>query len=455
MPGEIPSYYSLSIPTIIYSSMSLTFYSYSDAAIAGFHAELALSMRNSRFFPEPPAEPTIEENLFDFRRDFFQELNQKMESLVEKPSSNNDVLPQPVPDQNILATHEPTTASMTRIDAEKMIFEVVSVMDGGDIALLHSIFYCLASENRKAAAAATAAGVNISEASSLLAGSSQQNLMVQHGQWDVAEDLTVGRSRGNDACLPDLSVSKQHAVLSYFHNVGLVVRDCGSKHGTFVDGVQVKHGQSPMVVEGTQLRFGRICCEVKRLRQAAVLTSGFQPNAELRKLQAEALRKQQLLQIEKDKKLQPRATSNESSSSSHRNGGQKRKLSTSCNVHDATEAAAAGTKEAVQPISSSTEWREEGSKLMRKMGWDGSAALGSYTSEQPPPLADAPVNAVKRKDRAGLGTESAVLGTVESLCTSVKSEDVLKDEAKERQRSMMIARFKELDKKHSTGFFEG
>ena len=92
---------------------------------------------------------------------------------------------------------------------------------------------------------------------------------------------------------------------------------------------------------------------------------------------------------------------------------------------------------------------------MRKMGWDGSAALGSYTSEQPPPLADAPVNAVKRKDRAGLGTESAVLGTVESLCTSVKSEDVLKDEAKERQRSMMIARFKELDKKHSTGFFEG
>ena len=449
-------------------------HSQSDAAIAGFHAELALAMRNSRYFPEPPAEPSIEDNLFDFRRDFFQELNQKMESLVEKPSSsssssnsnnNNNALAQAVSDQNVSIANETQVTAMARIDAEKMIFEVMSVLEGGDTALLHSTFHCLASENRKAAAAG--AGANTNEMSGVVV-LSHQNLMIQQGQWDVAEDLTIGRSRGSDACLPDLSVSKQHAVLSYFHNVGLVVRDCGSKHGTFVDGVQVKHGQSPLVVEGTQLRFGRICCEVKRLRQAAVLTSGFQPNVELRKLQAEALRKQQLLQIEKDKKLQTRATFNESASSSssgHHHGGQKRKLSTNCTVNDVHEeptAAAAGVSEVVQPNSSSSQWREEGSKLMRKMGWDGSAALGTYSSEQPPPLADAPVDAVKRVARAGLGTESAIVGTVESLClaaatsAAVKSEaDVLKDEAKERQRSMMIARFKELDKKHSTGFFEG
>ena len=441
-------------------------------------------MRNSQYFPEPPAEPTIEDNLFDFRRDFFQELNQKMESLAEKPSSsnnnnsssssnnnssssnsnNNNILPQTVPDQNMPVENDTTVTAMARIDAEKMIFEVVSVTEGGDTALLHSTFHCLASVNRKAATVAAVAAANNSDTSNI-AGPSHQNPIVQQGQWDVSEDLTVGRSRGNDACLPDLSVSKQHAVLSYFHNVGLVVRDCGSKHGTFVDGVLVKHGQSPLVIEGTQLRFGRICCEVKRLRQAAVLTSSFQPNVELRMLQAEALRKQQLLQIEKDKKLQTRATSNESSSSGHHYGGQKRKLSTNCTINEppaATAATAAAASDTVQPISSSSQWREEGSKLMRKMGWDGSTALGSHTSKQPLPLADAPVDAVKRVARLGLGSKSAVLGTVESLCmaaatsAAVKSEtDVLKDEAKERQRAMMIARFKMLDKKHSTGFFEG
>ena len=35
--------------------------------------------------------------------------------------------------------------------------------------------------------------------------------------------------------LDDLSISKKHSVISYYNNVGFVMRDTGSKHGTFID----------------------------------------------------------------------------------------------------------------------------------------------------------------------------------------------------------------------------
>jgi pSer/pThr/pTyr-binding forkhead associated (FHA) protein len=118
-----------------------------------------------------------------------------------------------------------------------------------------------------------------------------------------SEDMTIGRSRLNQFCLDDLSVSKQHAVITYVSNVGYFLKDLGSKHGTFVDGSRVSispdineknmkmkksavnndssvnstigyDDNRTVVTDGMEIRFGRIVCQLKRRRQSAIITSG-------------------------------------------------------------------------------------------------------------------------------------------------------------------------------------
>ena len=50
--------------------------------------------------------------------------------------------------------------------------------------------------------------------------------------------FTIGRSRSSSVCLPDLSVSKQHALLNFIVDAGLCVSDF-SKHGTCVNDLRV------------------------------------------------------------------------------------------------------------------------------------------------------------------------------------------------------------------------
>jgi len=145
------------------------------------------------------------------------------------------------------------------------------------------------------------------------------------------DDVYIGRASSNHIHLCDLSLSKQHAVLSYVEPRGYVLHDLGSKHGTFindrrigmevVDKEKVEHPPSPssspstfvvgaistttmnapageevseeqrkppaFVTEGDVLRFGRVHCQLKKTRQDAVVSSGFQPSKQLNSKQHE------------------------------------------------------------------------------------------------------------------------------------------------------------------------
>jgi hypothetical protein len=67
------------------------------------------------------------------------------------------------------------------------------------------------------------------------------------------DTTTIGRVTGNDICIPDLTVSRQHAVLR-FENGGWVLEDKNSANGTFINGTRI-HSPQPLR-EGDQIRFG-------------------------------------------------------------------------------------------------------------------------------------------------------------------------------------------------------
>lgn len=67
--------------------------------------------------------------------------------------------------------------------------------------------------------------------------------------------LTIGRSRGNHLVILDESVSGDHCEL-LVHGSDIIVRERGSRNGTFVDGVRVETQSG--VKHGQTLRFGRV-----------------------------------------------------------------------------------------------------------------------------------------------------------------------------------------------------
>jgi serine/threonine protein kinase len=67
------------------------------------------------------------------------------------------------------------------------------------------------------------------------------------------DTTSIGRTTGNDIIIPDLTVSRQHALLR-FESGRWVVEDKNSANGTFVNGVRIRWPQP--LSEGDQLRFG-------------------------------------------------------------------------------------------------------------------------------------------------------------------------------------------------------
>ncbi len=69
--------------------------------------------------------------------------------------------------------------------------------------------------------------------------------------------LTVGRNPESDIVRGEMKVSRHHATFEYRKRFGigiLTVRDCGSMHGTFVNGCRVR---SKVLFEGDIVRIGK------------------------------------------------------------------------------------------------------------------------------------------------------------------------------------------------------
>jgi pSer/pThr/pTyr-binding forkhead associated (FHA) protein len=69
----------------------------------------------------------------------------------------------------------------------------------------------------------------------------------KHPQTDVVQEFVltegatamIGRQAGNDICIPEQHVSRQHAVINYRDGI-FMLNDLGSANGTFVNDVQLK-----------------------------------------------------------------------------------------------------------------------------------------------------------------------------------------------------------------------
>lgn len=77
--------------------------------------------------------------------------------------------------------------------------------------------------------------------------------MPTEARFAVTQTLRVGRSTGSDIFLVDPSVSRNHAVLE-LRGEDVVVRDCGSTNGTFVNGERV---QLRTLRPGDRVAFGK------------------------------------------------------------------------------------------------------------------------------------------------------------------------------------------------------
>lgn len=75
--------------------------------------------------------------------------------------------------------------------------------------------------------------------------------------FEIARDkTTVGRGSHNDLCIPDPSLSREHCEILVF-GPEVIVRDLGSRNGTFVDGLRLT-GQQCQLKHGHTVTFGAV-----------------------------------------------------------------------------------------------------------------------------------------------------------------------------------------------------
>jgi FHA domain len=190
--------------------------------------------------------------------------------------------------------HGREACGLTRYEASKYFIKVTSVLDGGQEELINtecSLLCTLQSTTDKQLKSSNGGCVDTQKEK----GKEKEESKC------VTDDFTIGRSRSNHCPLDDLSVSKKHAIISYYQGVGFILRDLKSKHGTFLDGVRLgisDPGSSVSTVEvekkgcdrkavsdsgcnrgfllqdGSVVQFGRVVCTVYKKRQSAVISSG-------------------------------------------------------------------------------------------------------------------------------------------------------------------------------------
>jgi hypothetical protein len=102
-----------------------------------------------------------------------------------------------------------------------------------------------------------------------------------------AGDIYIGRSGANAIQLTDMSISKRHASLSFHSELGFYVRDLGSVHGTFVNGVKIipekciatgddtALNNHLLLTENIILKLGRLSLVLKRRVEPTVMSNRY------------------------------------------------------------------------------------------------------------------------------------------------------------------------------------
>jgi pSer/pThr/pTyr-binding forkhead associated (FHA) protein len=252
-------------------------------------------------------------------------------------------------------------------------------------------------------------------------------------------DIRIGRSRDNDIILNHMSISKHHAVISYFDNVGFFVRDLDSKHGTYLndrrvtvaDGCPVPVGghkdidtiANSALKDGTQLRFGHVKCHVYKRTHYHETVEGTDTVADISEEDNkmndynDAIRRKHLLEEiteqrefrEQSNRLQqlqwkeytkackemidqaPPLTFSKQTEDSLRI--KKRYLS------DIIDRDFIDDYSSHQNQHDSNMNESLGGQLLQRLGWDVGKALGKSGED-----ADQPIQVIKRIPRAGLGS---------------------------------------------------
>ena len=230
---------------------------------------------------------------------------------------------------------------MNSYEASLLKMKIIDVYGDGNKQLIGQEFYCLKSiqiqQNKynKTKLKYDIHGCDYSNSCDGVVSSLQQQM--QYPMVGISnEDLYIGRSNTNHIVLSDLSISKQHAIVTYDTHFGCFIKDLNSKHGTYINDDRITSDESmnsrigaididtthinedkykldiehksdigdgddddpteqhersginscnnKIVIEQRQalrigmiVRFGRIVCEVFRKQQNQIITSGFQP----------------------------------------------------------------------------------------------------------------------------------------------------------------------------------
>ncbi len=98
-------------------------------------------------------------------------------------------------------------------------------------------------------------------------------------RYPITGDVTIGRGLENAVALPDVNASRQHAVLSVSGN-GFVVRDLGSRNGTFVNGERIT---TQAVGHGDVISIGTHEIEVATLKEVLWLDDAAAPSSVVQK----------------------------------------------------------------------------------------------------------------------------------------------------------------------------
>jgi hypothetical protein len=205
----------------------------------------------------------------------------------ETPATENIVQAPDTPDsnpaQNIKTITPPVTPKLPTIaEDEAEGTEPVELMDFGNTTndLQKEAIKALAMKAEKERLEREAQTAKASPEQMLFEDNMTLRLdVVESGQpiaLDVVGDLIVGRADNVTDYMPEIDLSphgayryglsRRHALIRR-HEGTLLVKDLSSRNGTFVNGEQVKAGETHPLKDGDELRFGNLALRVNFLRK--------------------------------------------------------------------------------------------------------------------------------------------------------------------------------------------